>query len=238
MDGDIARFISEYLAEQTRAGVQMDCSTPEVYEQVMRDMATAMTTRRGGVVTAADMDRVVRATTELRSHPMLRRERYFSDVNSPQIVPTRSTASFDTSSNVFTRLWNSLAGGSDTYALLSGDEDPYADRHARERDEVRRVRSEIANKLQQAHVTEAWREFSSDVDDDFYMCVVAKYSTSVLRIVPEELKIEFSRTRASPHRPFLESWSSYNLGRATSIGRKHVVCTMFRFRYPSMPLPQ
>jgi hypothetical protein len=214
----------------------------------MRNIAAVITTRYGGNVTGADVDRVVRGAPELRSHPLLSRGRYLTDVTATPVpqIPQSSAEFGSTDSSVssaFANAWRSLtrvvSGGNEYTSLVDmGDdyEDPYKrQQRVATKEESARVRSEVRLALDTALANGDWRKFSSEIDCDFYMCVSAKYSTAVLRIVPDELKLEYPRAVASARRPYLESWSSYNLGRATSVGRKHVVCTMFRFRYPSMP---
>jgi len=219
---EIVDFTSHFLAGVLRRNERYDCTQPEVYNQFLHDVASAMAQTPTTRASVTDIDRAIRATPTLRTHPMLTREHYFSDEHallSDTVAPQQSLLSA-----VGTSL-RAFFAPADEAALVAETE-----RIARV--EATRVRALVRERLAAEIANGNYRTTSSTTNNEFYVCVPAEYLTSTAAIVERELQLEYPQAHSGP---YLFRYTRFNLTRALRHETKTMLLTMFFFRLSAEP---
>lgn len=205
MSTALARYIGDFIADADATQRTYDCTQPEIYEQFLKDVAQAITIDKGLVVTMADVKREIDRTPTLNSHPMLQRERYFSN----------ETASFDQPS---TSLLTTLSRGwrSFTNAIAPQQEPLLA---ARAEDESTRVREYVANALATAE------KVDNPNDGQWYTIVNVQYDVRAASVVEKELVLAYPEARADP---YIERIFVFN--RTHAYPNPSILCVTLYFR--------
>ena len=239
---DVVAFTKAYVNGMVARDERVNCTEPEIYYRLTRDIADAMARERHTSVSSHDVETAIKSTPELRLHPLLRRDAYFAAHPAPPTFEQQRHSSMG--GGILDFFAQAFGGSSSSDSLLASYEEGYGSSGGNASDRERFIDAEASRVREQARLavresleTGSFERYSNDVDGDYYLCLPVKYYAVAAKAVERELELEFSRAAAAAQhqRPFLESFMKYNLTRASG-SAKTMFCTMLFFRFPHKPV--